>query len=214
MFNSYYHNHFYKVSENYVVSMISKIGCSTVALQTKCFNQKLNIEDFKEAEYKHITKLYKDSIFIEILKYKIDYRNVYKYPGQRVVALFRDPIERYMSIYSTDLPIHPNGNDFNDNLLKVKEHFDNKTELNYHYCPQYMFYDFDKIDIFVELNDYSKFCQEHNIPWIMVNKNGDPEYKKLVPTDEQKQIIKDIYNEDYILLYKIRNSNKLYIPKQ
>lgn len=213
MFNSYYHNHFYKVSENYVVSMISKIGCSTVALQTKCFNQNLNIEEFKESEYKHINKVYKDSIFVEMLKYKINYRNVYKYPEQKVVALFRDPIERYISICGTMFS-HLNENNFNDNLLKVKEHFDKKIELDHHYSPQYMFYDFDKIDIFVELKDYPKFCEEHNIPWIMANKNDKPEYKKLVPTEEQKQIIKDIYNEDYILLDKIKNSNKLYIPKQ
>lgn len=209
MFNKFHIEHsFYKVSDKYIVSLISKIGCSTVAIQSHCYNCNKDINNYKYFEYKHLGGRYWTKNFI--FKYSINH----PLSNQIVVALFRDPIERYMSTWGTNVVVHPNKNNFNDNLIKVKEHFDNKIKLDHHYCPQYMFYDFDKIDIFVELKDYSKFCEEHNIPCITVNKNGNPQYKKLVPTEEQKQIIKDIYNEDYILIDKIRNSNKLYIPKQ
>jgi hypothetical protein len=212
MFDKFYiEKSFFKVSDKYIVSLISKIGCSTVAIQSHSYNCNEDINKYKHLEYENLWGHWNDDF---IYKFNIDYTKLHNYPEQKVVVIFRDPIDRYMSIWGTSVFNHLNNNDFNDNLLKVKEHFDNNIWLNHHYCPQYMFYDFDKIDIFVELKDYPKFCEEHNIPWIMINKNNKPEYKKLVPTEEQKQIIKDIYNEDYILLDKIRNSNKLYIPKQ
>jgi len=202
---------FFKVSDKYIVSLISKNGCSTVAIQSHCYNCNEDINKYKHLEYDHLYGHWSGNF---IYDFSIDYTKVHNYPNQKVVAIFRDPIERYMSIWGTSIVKHPNKNDFHDNLLQVKNHFDNNIGLNHHYCPQYMFYDFDKIDIFVELKDYPKFCEENNIPWIMINKNNNSEYKKLVPTEEQKQIIKEIYNKDYILLNKIRNSNKLYIPKQ
>lgn len=148
--------------------------------------------------------------------YKINY-DTHNGP-EKIVAIFRDPIERYKSIFFTPCVVHLNRFDFHENLIQLSKtdrlSQDNPLYLDHHYIPQYVYYDFDKIDIFVELKDYKMFCQEHNIPWVMANKNINDNYTNFSISKEDQDIIKKLYQKDYELINKIRQSNKLYIPNK
>lgn len=182
---------FYKVSDNFIVSSIHKIGCSTVALQGKCYNENIDINQYEDLKYKHINTSYRGNIFKTTFKYIL---NNVKNSDEKVVVIYRDPIERYISTYHT--------------YFIKKMDLNNVSIEDYHYMPQSFHYDFDDIDIFVKLEDYPEFCKRNNIPWILTNKKIiNNKYK---PTEEEIYKIKELYKDDYILIDKIENSNKLY----
>lgn len=204
-------NNWYKVSDKYAVISISKNACSTVNVQSYSYQNKIDINDFKNAEYKHLCDINLNYIFQHPnRKYIINKKDnslVY-------VCIIRDPIERLLSAYKTKRFVKFFiKKSFDKFLANVKYTFNNclLSEINQHIQLQSAHFDFNDVDIFVYSSDYEKFCNEHNISFIKLNQNPDKNYQtKIELTDEHISIIKDIYKEDYEMIEKIKNSGKLY----
>lgn len=203
----------YKISDNFVVITCPKNGCTTVMLQSLCYNNKLDINFYKDLEFKHVNQSIYGNLWPASEKYKINCDNVKKYPNQKLIFIFRDPIKRFLSAYKTWFV---SGSKTIDEFVKfVKEDIetykDNINIINEHYRPQYSFIDFDDIDIFIEQKDYEMFSNEHGIQYLKANQNKDLLYQyKIELTDDHVSILKDLYKEDYEMIKKIKNSGKLY----
>lgn len=203
----------YKISDNLVVCTCAKNGCTTVMLQSLCYNEKQDINFYNDLEYKHVNQGKYGNLWPSSNKYKINCDNVKKYPSQKLIFIFRDPIKRFLSAYKTRFV---GGSKTIDEFVKfVKEDIetykDNINIINEHYRPQYTFINFDDIDLFIEQKDYEIFCKEQEIQYLKTNQNADKSYQtKIELTDEHISIIKDIYKEDYEMIEKIKNSGKLY----
>ena len=216
-----YIHQFLKVSEKYVVSQIPKCGCSTVTLQSALYNfpeKNYSMDLFSDAEDKHLNttdigKKYfnTDSLFSLTRPFHINESNVKYYKNQKVVVIFRDPLERFISACNT-FKILGHLKDPFEKCLFIKNKLQRGLTINNHFNPQHIYYDFDDVDIFVSLENYPKFCYDENIPWMKANKNNSKKYLEYVPTQELINEIKDLYKEDYELIEKIYKSNKLYKP--
>lgn len=201
----------HKISDKYVVIQIPKIASSTVGLQTLKYNTNANINDFAEYEFEHLgtTTNGRKNHWMEINRYRIQVNNVKNYPDQYVVALFRDPVERFISAYHTkcvnlyNLPF----DEFLNNTIELINKTTSLSSINEHIRPQYVFYNYYDVDIFIDNNDYKDWCYENDIEVLLVNKTKE---NKIVPTEEQIRKIKDLYKEDYELIDKIKLSKKLY----
>ncbi len=204
----------YKISDNFIVNTCSKNGCTTVLLQSLCYNKKLDINFYNDLEYKHVNQGKFGNIWLSSDKYKINCDNVKKYSSQKLIFIFRDPIKRFLSAYKTWFV---GGSKTIDQFVKfVKEDIetykDNINIINQHYRPQYTFINFSDIDIFIEQKDYEMFCKEQGIQYLKANQNKDLSYQsKIELTNEHISILKDLYKEDYEMIEKIKNSGKLYI---
>ena len=203
----------YKISDNIVVNICSKNGCTTVMIQSLCYNEHKNINEYNDLEFKHVNQSIYGNLWYYSNKYKINCDNVKNYPNEKLIFIFRDPIKRFLSAYKTWFV---GGNKTIDEFVKfVKEdietHKDNINIINEHYRPQYSFINFDDIDIFIEQTNYEKFCDENNISLIKLNQNPDKDYQsKIELTDEHISILKDLYKKDYEMIEKIKTSGKLY----
>ena len=214
-----FNHQFLKVSDIYVVSQFPKCGCSTVTLQSLVYNLKgeITLEQFSEAENKHLLFIRDKEPFIEkglfqvSNEFHINESNVKHYPGQKVVVIFRDPIKRFLSAYNTSV-IPDNEKKPEEILNRIKTQLERGELINLHYNPQCIYYDFNDVDIFVNLENYPDFCKENNIPWIMANKNISEKYLKYIPSQELIENIKKLYEEDCELIKRIQNSDKLYKP--
>lgn len=203
-----YKNNRYKVSDEYAVISISKNACSTVNVQSYVYQNKIDINNFKDAEYQHLSATNFYYIFQDPnRKYMIKEKD----NSLLYVCIIRDPIERLLSAYETKLFIIENS--FDEFLSNVKYTFDNcmSHEINQHIHLQSAHFDFNDVDIFIYISDYEKFCNENNIPVIKLNQNPDKDYQsKIKLTDEHISTIKDLYKEDYEMIEKIKNSGKLF----
>lgn len=203
----------YKISDNFVVCTCSKNGCTTVMLQSLCYNEKQDINFYNDLEFKHANCSIHGQLWPYSYKYKINCDNVKNYPNQKLIFIFRDPIKRFLSAYRT---YFVGGSKTIDEFVKfVKEDIetykDNIDIINSHYRPQYTFINFDDIDIFIEQKDYEMFCKEQGIQYLKANQNADKSYQSEIElTDEHISILKDLYKEDYEMIEKIKNSGKLY----
>lgn len=203
----------YKISDNFVVCTCSKNGCTTVMLQSLCYNEKRDINFYNDLEFKHANCSIHGQLWLYSYKYKINCDNVKNYPNQKLIFIFRDPIKRFLSAYRT---YFVGGSKTIDEFVKfVKEDIEtykhNIDIINSHYRPQYAFINFDDIDIFIEQKDYEMFCNEQGIQYLKANQNADKSYQsKIELTDDHISILKDLYKEDYEMIEKIKNSGKLY----
>ena len=128
----------YKISDNFVVCTCSKNGCTTVMLQSLCYNKKLDINFYNDLEFKHINQGKYGNLWPYSNKYKINCDNVKKYPSQKLIFIFRDPIKRFLSAYRT---YFVGGSKTIDEFVKfVKEDIEtykhNIDIINSHYRPQ------------------------------------------------------------------------------
>lgn len=210
MFAIHHPDTFLQISKDYIACVIPKCGCSTITLQSICYHEHKNIYDYREYEGKHISS--KGEHFFDCSKNHYTINEKYLPENHKIIAIFRDPIERYISTWHTSAA-QKLCNDFNLNLIKLCSYIGSDEKIDQHYTPQHMYYDFKNIDIFIELKDYHKFCEEHNIPWIITNKNASSYYDKFRLSENNIRIIKSIYDKDYRLIDEIKKSNKLYIPK-
>ena len=203
----------YKISDNFVVCTCSKNGCTTVMLQSLCYNEQKQINEYNDLEFKHVNQGKYGNLWQYSNKYKINCDNVKNYPSQKLIFIFRDPIKRFLSAYRT---YFVGGSKSIDEFVKfVKEDIetykDNINIIDEHYRPQYAFINFDDIDIFIEQKDYEMFCNEQGIQYLKANQNADKSYQsKIELTDEHILILKELYKEDYEMIEKIKNSGKLY----
>lgn len=207
-FNETYKNNWYKISDKYAVISISKNACSTVNIQSWCYQNNLDITNYKNAEYKHLVEVDLGYIFVKnrqhILKVKPE--------GIKYVCIIRDPLERIISAYKTKTFNNDNNLLFKDFLLNVSKTFNKcKTNIDQHIQTQNKHFDFEDVDIFVYAHDYERFCNENNINFIKLNQNADKSYQsKIELTNEHISILKDLYKEDYEMIEKIKQSGKLY----
>lgn len=207
-FSKSFKNNWCKVSDKYAVISISKNGCSTVNVQSYVYQKKIDINNFKNAEHKHLCDIDLPHIFQSQKRRYIINKKVNSLVH---VCIIRDPIERLLSAYKTKRFVIEKS--FDEFLLNVKYTFDNcpMDKINQHIHLQSAHFDFNDVDIFVYLSDYEKFCNEHDISFIKLNQNPDKNYQtKIELTDEHISMIKDIYKEDYEMIEKIKNSGKLY----
>lgn len=208
-FNEIFKNNWYKVSDEFAVVSISKNACSTVNVQSWCYQKNLDITNYKDAEYKHLTETNFGHIFHNN---RTDYILHKKPKGIKYVCIIRDPLERFISAYKTKTFINDNNLSFNDFLLNVKQTFNEcKTNINQHIQTQNKHFDFEDVDIFVYACDYERFCKENNINFIKLNQNEDKSYQdKIILTEEHISIVKELYKEDYDMIEKIKHTGKLY----
>jgi glycosyltransferase involved in cell wall biosynthesis len=202
----------YKITDSYVVIGISKNASSTVGLQTLKYNTGMNIQDLSHYEYEHLGDLTvcdKVNHWMAINRYRIQVNNVKNYPDQFVVAIFRDPVERFISAYNTKCVNQYNLSfeNFLQNAETLIETTTSLTSINEHIRPQYTFFNYYDVDIFVSNKDYEFWCNEHNIEVLPVNKTKN---NTVVPTENQIERIKELYKFDYELIDKILSSTKLY----
>lgn len=203
----------YKILDNFVVCTCCKNGCTTVMLQSLCYNKNLDINFYNDLEFKHVNQSIYGNLWPYSSKYKINCDNVKKYPSQKLIFIFRDPIKRFLSAYKT---YFVGGSKTIDEFVKfvkkdIETYKDTINIINEHYRPQYSFINFDDIDIFIEQKDYEMFCNEQGIQYLKANQNKDLSYQsKIELTDEHISILKDLYKEDYEMIEKIKNSGKLY----
>ena len=203
----------YKISDNFVVVGCAKNSSTTVMIQSLCYNEHKNINEYNDLEFKHVNQSIYGNLWNYSNKYEINCDNVKNHPNENLIFIFRDPIKRFLSAYKAWFV---GLNRTIDEFVKfVKEDIetykDNINIINSHYRPQYTFINFDDIDIFIEQKDYEKFCDENNISLIKLNQNQDKDYQsKIELTDEHISILKDIYKKDYEMIEKIKTSGKLY----
>lgn len=203
----------YKISDNLIVCTCPKNGCTTVMLQSLCYNDKNDIKVYQDLEYKHANHSKYGNLWPYSYKYKINCDKVKYYPNQKLIFIFRDPIKRFLSAYKTWFV---GGSKTIDEFVKcVKENIElyknNLNAVDEHYRPQYTFINFDDIDIFIEQKDYPIFCKDYNIQYLKTNQNIDKSYQsKINLTAEHISILKKLYKEDYDMIDKIKQSGKLY----
>lgn len=215
LWNKYFYNDCYiKINKNFIANMTSKCGCSTVALQGVSYARNLDISKFN-IEDKHLLFCDYDIDIWNTITHdslNINIKDIKNEQDVKVIVIYRDPVERFISAWSTKVSLLYNMS-LDDAIERTEYAFSNKKVgiCCQHFMPQYLCVDFDKVDIFVKLQDYKDFCLENNIHYVMSNKNNDEKYLNFKPTNEQINKIKMLYKEDYIMIKNIENSNKLYI---
>lgn len=203
----------YKISDNFIIVSCSKNASTTVMLQSLCYNEKKQIDEYNDLEFKHANASKHGQLWVYADKYNINWDIVENNTNQKFIFIFRDPIKRFLSAYKTKFV--GRGRTIDEFVKFVKEdietYIDNINIINQHYRPQYTFINFDDIDIFIEQKDYEMFCNEQGIQYLKANQNKDLSYQsKIELTDEHISILKDLYKEDYEMIEKIKNSGKLY----
>ena len=203
----------YKISDNFIVISCSKNSSTTVMLQSLCYNEHKKIDVYNDLKFKHVNCSIHGNLWRYADKYIINCDIPKNHLNEKLIFIFRDPIKRFLSSYKTWFV---GGNRTIDEFVKfvkkdIETYKDNINIINEHYRPQYTFINFEDIDIFIEQNDYEKFCNEQGIQHIKANQNKDLSYQsKIKLTDEHISILKDIYKEDYEMIEKIKTSGKLY----
>lgn len=187
------------IHDQWAATYISKVGCSTVAIQNICYYNNIDIKNYGIYHYEHIHYIHEARINEPI--------------GDRhVVGIFRNPVERFISAWKgkqVGMP-HLTANEVINLMLSEKRKYGEIQNL--HYREQCKQYDIGAADLYVELKDYNEFCNLYNIPIITVNKNPNLNYKQeAILTDDDIALIKDFYQKDYEYIESIRKSGKLYI---
>lgn len=204
-----YRNNWYKINDEFAAISISKNACSTVNVQSWTYRNKLDINTFKKAEYKHLMDVKLDYIFQKQYNRRFILND--KPDDLKYICIVRDPIERLISAFNTNK--FTKESDFTIFLNDVAKSFKllSFNRINQHIQPQSAHFNFEDVDIFVYASDYDKFCNEYNIPFIKLNQNPNKNYQNnTLLSDNNIEIIKSLYEKDYILLDKIKQSNKLY----
>lgn len=208
MFKQVYLNHFSRISNDYAVSNIPKLGCSTVSLQTLKYFRNIKLDYFrKNYEFTHLCKFVHKpdgAVFDTARCYNVNLST--KHPDLKLVALYRDPLERFISAFRTYNQFSSKKKSVQEVLKLLEEGLD---KLDQHFYPQSIFYNPDNIDLFVELKDYEKFCEKNNIEWLMVNKTSKTA-QPINLTEKEVNKIKSLYQSDYDLIDKIKASGKIW----
>lgn len=212
-FDNGHKNRSLEINNDFVVAVVAKVACSTVVIQNLCYKNKENIDKYNEGRYKHINYIgFGDLHEYANMKYALDIARV---KNKIKIAIFRDPVDRLKSFYlggpkyAWDKQLS-----FSEVVKKVQRTF-NEFDLNLidpHVNLQSNYYDFDDIDLFIDIKDYSKFCEENHIDMIPMNQKTVSDDIEI--TENDRRIIEKIYEKDYELISKILSSNKLYEPNK
>lgn len=218
---SYYLNKFVILNNEYAVNFMSKCGCSTLGYLA--YKQKFKDKEFltcnetsiKDYEYRHFDD-YKNKSNDYHLKIKtccLEDIKTCKRNKYKTVAIFRDPIQRLISarnpLMSTNkLETNKEFFEFVDEEIKKPIGLTDQ-----HIIPQAYYYNFNDIDIFIELKFLEKWLISIGCEPIKLNQTPKNRYedatediKKWLPT------LNEYYKCDYELIDKIKNSDKVWIP--
>ena len=131
--------------------------------------------------------------------------------GYKKVAIFRDPIERLLSarnplMFSFNLSTNEDFFTFVGDEIKKPIGCTDQ-----HVIPQSCFYNFDDIDIFVELKDLENWLVSIGCEPIRLNQTPHGRYEDA--TDDIKKWMPQLleyYKDDFALIEKIRDSGKVW----
>lgn len=191
------------ISDDIVVPIVPKCGCSSIAYLSSCYNDS---QIFKNVEidnlkYSHFNEL-KAGLWREIDSILLKSEQLH---DMKVVVIYRDPIERCISAKHT---IAPNM-DWETYFSEVVNTFNSTPVhlMNQHIIPQTFFYDVNKVDLFVELKDLSHFLSSIHIAPIEINKRkrDDKSYNKSI-LDYYSVILQELYAKDYEMINNIPES--------
>ena len=207
------------MNNEYAVNIIQKNGCSTLWYLAFCQkypdeNFLTNNEDSIHAyDFCHFgtqespNKKYQAKIFSRCL---IDICDV-KSGNYKKVAIFRNPIERLLSARNPLMfwkRLKTNEDFFHFVCDEIKKPM---VLADQHIMPQSCFYNFDDIDIFVELKDLEKWLVSIGCEQIILNqtpqgrfKNADEDIKACMP-----QLL-EYYKDDFALIERIKGSGKVW----
>ena len=184
--------------------IISKNGCSTL----KGINQ--NKHELNEELHKDQNrKLYKNWITND---------------NYKKCVVWRDPIERWVSIWNNRLYWNTERYWGGDKVNSVDIFIDitlneiYNRELNNlisdeHFIPQYYWYNLDDIDTVVDIKDLDNYFNELGVTGY-TKLNVSPKTEKTLHVEDLTEIqlnkLKNIYAIDYLLYEEIKKSGKLY----
>lgn len=203
-------NNWYQISDNILALSISKCGCSTIGYLACLYKGIKEIDKFKDKKYKSLCTLWTSCV----RKLEINITN--RYQDKKLIVIYRDPIERLVSAYTTigkGMPIE-------EYFKQIDYAINNNIVINYHIQPQIHFIQnnnrtIDDIDLFIELKDLKSFIQ-NELDIYDSEMNMTPPDKKITNYDD---LIKpyigtfmNYYKEDYDMIANIPDSKK-YKPK-
>ena len=214
-----YLNKFVILNSKYAVNIIEKLGCSTLGYLAFC--QKYPNENFLTAgestihsyDFCHFyapTSPQNDYHAKIIERCFVDIGEVKEF-GYKKVAIFRDPIQRLLSARNPLMFVHSiNTNEeffaFVSNEIKKPI-----ACTDQHLIPQTCFYNFDDIDIFVELKDLENWLVSIGCEPIRLNQTPQGRYEDA--TDDIKKWMPqllDYYKDDFALIERIKGSGKVW----
>lgn len=225
-YREYYCNRYIYIN-NYAINFMSKCGCSTLGYYgyiqkygntfLRGNEKSIHEYDFKHFKYNNIDSNINYHAIINkycLVNYEDIDRTKYK-----TVAIFRDPIERIISARN------PLINEYK--LNNTKEYFkwvinqlmqSDLNNLDQHIIPQYFYYNFNNIDLFIELKNLHICLRSIGLKPLKLNQTPKDLYKDDPYNNDEifniyYPILKKLYNNDYILIDKIKSSNKLWKPQ-
>lgn len=206
-----YLNKFIILNDEYAINILPKCGCSTLGYLAFC--QKYPDENFLTDNESSIhmydfchfgtkespNKKYQAKIFARCLVGLEEVKSC-KY---KKVAIFRDPIQRLFSARNpliTWKRLHTNNEFFTFVSNEIKKPIGLTDQ---HIIPQSYYYNFDDIDIFIELKDLEKWLVSIGCEPIKLNQTPKGRYedatediKKWLPT------FNEYYKDDFELIKK------------
>jgi hypothetical protein len=145
-----------------------------------------------------------------------------KHSDYTSLAVWRDPVERFISWYR-DKVAHPYqryifltalavDNDI-DRCIQFLEFELSKTQsewIDEHLRPHHRYYNPEQIDVLVDMKDLNAYLESIGIEQDNQKTNTSAKKSELVVTDEQKQRIKELYQGDYDMYEQMKS--KLWKP--
>lgn len=206
----FFGNYYCNIKDNIYFVVISKNACTTLKYLTLRFRN-YNITN---PDNIHAAIGFEENNFLTkvINKSKIKANSI-------KFAVYRDPVDRFISIYKhfilagnkrwyIDALNLRNDNNFDRFIEFAKFEISKSNSLmqDEHIRKQIDYYKEEDVDYIVKLEDLNDFLKYINIDPANYKLNNTDKYKDFTINDSQKEIIKNLYKDDYNIL----KSNKIW----
>lgn len=181
---------------------ISKCACSTIFYNSMRLRNIYDISDINQYEYKHFSH-WKNTL-LQNLTFSQDLnKDEYYY-----IAIFRDPIERLVSAYYTLTIFYQKDMNYEQYVKYLIDAFkQDEYYVNRHVLSQFDQYDIEAVDLFVHINNLSRYFLSINIENIHINKSILCFKNIQLPINNE---LKSLLERDYEIYNNILNSDKLF----